>query len=128
MMQALNSAQSNMLILQESCIDASGSLVVYASIDLPSLNNVMSGEDPSKIPLLPSGFAVLPDGQPVGGGASTSSNPMGVASGSLVTMLFQLLVSSSPSAKLDIESVTTVTQLISTTAQQMKAALNCPSI
>ncbi|XP_008787892.2 homeobox-leucine zipper protein ROC8-like isoform X2 [Phoenix dactylifera] len=128
LLRALNSAQSNMLILQESCIDASGSLVVYTSIDLPSLNNVMSGEDPSNVPLLPSGFAILPDGQPVGGGASTSSNPMGVTSGSLVTVLFQLLVSSSPSAKLDIESVTTVTQLISTTVQQMKAALNCPSI
>ncbi|XP_019710626.1 homeobox-leucine zipper protein ROC8 isoform X2 [Elaeis guineensis] len=128
LLRALNPAQSNMLILQESCIDASGSLVVYASIDLPSLNDVMSGEDPSKIPLLPSGFAVLPDGQPMGGGASTSSNPMGVASGSLVTVLFQLLASSSPSAKLDIESVTTVTQLISTTVQQMKAALNCPGI
>ncbi|KAG1342686.1 homeobox-leucine zipper protein ROC8 [Cocos nucifera] len=128
LLRALNSSQSNMLMLQESCIDASGSLIAYASVDLPSFNMVMSGEDPSKIPLLPSGFAILPDGQPNGGGASTSSNPMGVASGSLVTVLFQLLVSSSPSAKLDIETVTTITQLINTTVQQIKASLNCPGI
>ncbi|KAG0494538.1 hypothetical protein HPP92_005532 [Vanilla planifolia] len=54
--------ESNMLILQESCTDPSGSLVVYASVDLPSVNVAMSGEDPSFIPLLPSGFVVTPTG------------------------------------------------------------------
>ena len=117
-----------MLILQESCTDASGSLVVYAPIDLPAINIVMSGEDPSYIPLLPSGFTILPDGRPGGGGgATTSSNPMGGSSGSLITVAFQILVSSLPSAKLNVESVTTVNNLISTTVQQIKAALNCGS-
>lgn len=52
-----------MLILQESCIDASGSLVVYCPVDLPAVNIAMSGEDPSYIPLLPSGFTISPDGR-----------------------------------------------------------------
>lgn len=127
LLRALNSSQNNMLILQESCTDASGSLVVYAPVDLQGINIVMSGEDPSYIPLLPSGFTILPDGRP--GGASTSSNPMSSSSGgSLITVAFQILVSSLPSAKLNLESVTTVNNLISTTVQQIKAALNCSSV
>lgn len=120
-----------MLILQESCIDASGSLVVYCPVDLPAVNIAMSGEDPSYIPLLPSGFTISPDGRADhGDGASSSSNTHGSmsrSSGSLITVSFQILVSSLPSAKLNLESVTTVNNLISTTVQQIKAAMNCPS-
>ncbi|PIA26703.1 hypothetical protein AQUCO_09100087v1 [Aquilegia coerulea] len=121
-------ASHNMLILQESCTDSSGSsLVVYASVDLPAINIAMSGEDPSYIPLLPSGFAILPDGRPDQGaaGASTSSSTVSRSGGSLVTVAFQILVSSLPNAKLNLESVNTVNNLISTTVQQIKAALNC---
>nr|CAB3447983.1 unnamed protein product [Digitaria exilis] len=116
LLRGLNASQNSMLILQESCTDASGSLVVYAPIDLPAANVVMSGEDPSAIPLLPSGFTILPDGRP---GSSSS--------GSLVTVAFQILVSSLPSSKLNAESVATVNSLISTTVEQIKAALNCAS-
>jgi homeobox-leucine zipper protein len=120
-----------MLILQESCTDASGSLVVYAPIDIPAANVVMSGEDPSAIPLLPSGFTILPDGGRPGASSSSSSaaGPLGApaAAGSLVTVAFQILVSSLPSSKLNAESVATVNSLISTTVEQIKAALNCAS-
>ena len=120
-----------MLILQESCIDSSGSLVVFCPVDLPAINVAMSGEDPTYIPLLPSGFTISPDGHPdQGDGASTSSSAhgnMGRSGGSLITVAFQILVSSLPSAKLNLESVTTVNNLIGTTVQQIKAALNCPS-
>lgn len=128
-LRALNSDQNNMLILQESCTDSSGSLVVYASIDVPAINIVMSGEDPSYIPLLPSGFTILPDGRP-DGGASTSSNQSNTSgsAGSLITVAFQILVSNLPSAKLNHESVATVHKLISTTVQQIKVALNCSNV
>ena len=68
-----------MLILQESSTDASGSsLVVYSPIDLLTANVVMSGEDASGVPLLPSGFAILPDVRPgPGAGASSSSGGAG---------------------------------------------------
>lgn len=120
-----------MLILQESCTDLSGALVVYAPVDLPAINIAMSGEDPSYIPLLPSGFTISPDGRPDNSsmGASSSSNLQGVvarSAGSLITVAFQILVSSLPSAKLNHESVTTINNLISATVQQIKAALNCP--
>ncbi|XP_059453579.1 homeobox-leucine zipper protein HDG11-like [Corylus avellana] len=129
-LRAFNTSQNNMLILQESCIDSSGALVVYCPVDLPAINIAMSGEDPSYIPLLPSGFTISPDGRhDQGDGASTSSSSgnMGRSGGSLITVAFQILVSSLPSAKLNLESVTTVNNLIGTTVQQIKAALNCPS-
>lgn len=130
-LRAYNSNQNNMLILQESCTDSSGSLVVYAPVDLSNINIAMSGEDPTFIPLLPSGFTISPDGRPdnSGVGASTSSNMQGGmlrSAGSLITVAFQILVSSLPSAKLNHESVNTINNLISATVQQIKAALNCP--
>lgn len=127
-----------MLILQESCVDSSGSLVVYCPVDLPAINIAMSGEDPSYIPLLPSGFTISSDGQQQeiqggGDGASTSSNTnmnnnrnSGGGGGSLITVAFQIMVSSLPSAKLNMESVATVNGLIGETVQHIKAALNCP--
>ncbi|KAL0535739.1 hypothetical protein IC582_030080 [Cucumis melo] len=127
-LRAFNTSQNNMLILQESCIDSSGSLVVYCPVDLPAMNVAMSGEDPSSIPLLPSGFTILPDGRrDQGEGASSSSDVHNRSGGSLVTVAFQILVSSLPSGKLNLESVTTVNNLISTTVHQIKTALNCHS-
>ena len=126
-MQGLNANQNSMLILQESCTDASGALVVYSPIDIPAANVVMSGEDTSGIPLLPSGFAILPDGRP-GSGAGASSSavvPLAPPPGCVVTVAFQILVSNLPSSRLNAESVATVNSLIGTTVQQIKAALNC---
>lgn len=135
-LRAYNTSQNNMLILQESCIDASGSLVVYCPVDLNSINIAMSGDDPSYIPLLPSGFTISPDGRPPGGGGadgggvSTSSSSNAATSstsssgGSLITVVFQILVSSLPSAKMSQESVATISNLISNTVHQIKAALN----
>ncbi|CAL9080614.1 unnamed protein product [Musa textilis] len=127
LLRGLNSGQNTMLILQECCTDAYGSVVVYSPVDLPAINIVMSGEDPSYIPILPSGFTILPDGR-AAAGASSSSNPMIGSSGSLLTVAFQILMSSLPSAKLNLESVMTVNNLIGTTVQQIKSALNCPDI
>lgn len=129
-LRAFNTSQNNMLILQESCIDSSGSLVVYCPVDLHAINIAMSGEDPSYIPLLPSGFTISSDGQSQqgDGASSSSSNVLGnSSSGSLITVAFQILVSSLPSAKLNMESVETVNNLIGTTVQQIKSALNCPA-
>ncbi|CAI8613063.1 unnamed protein product [Vicia faba] len=120
---AINSNQSSMLILQETCTDASGSLVVYAPVDIPAMHLVMNGGDSAYVALLPSGFAVLPDGRNGGsdnhGGASQT--------GSLLTVAFQILVNSLPTAKLTVESVETVNNLISCTVQKIKAALQCES-
>ncbi|CAN6577733.1 unnamed protein product [Malus baccata var. baccata] len=126
-LRAFNTSQNNMLILQQSCIDSSGSLVVYSPVDLPSINIAMSGEDPSYIPLLPSGFSISPDGRADQGDCASSSSCNATGSGSLITVAFQILVSSLPSTKLNLESVNTVNTLIGNTVQQIKTALNCNS-
>ncbi|PUZ50027.1 hypothetical protein GQ55_6G026600 [Panicum hallii var. hallii] len=106
-----NSNQSNMLILQECCTDATGSYVIYAPVDVVAMNVVLNGGDPDYVALLPSGFAILPDGPGAGGG------------GSLLTVAFQILVDSVPTAKLSLGSVATVNSLIACTVERIKAAL-----
>lgn len=128
----MSSNQSSMLILQETCIDASGSLVVYAPVDIPAMHLVMNGGDSAYVALLPSGFAIVPDGCP-GPGPSTAAAAAAAAAsvnggmqrggGSLLTVAFQILVNSLPTAKLTVESVDTVKNLISCTIQKIKAAL-----
>ncbi|CAF2182617.1 hypothetical protein HID58_027001 [Brassica napus] len=131
-LRASSASQSNnMLILQETSIDSSGALVVYSPVDLSALNIAMNGDDTSYIPLLSSGFAISPDGNRNSpsaeqGGASSSSGYGG--GGSLITVGFQIMVSNLPSAKLNMESVETVNNLIGTTVHQIKTGLNnCPS-
>ncbi|XP_038876413.1 homeobox-leucine zipper protein ANTHOCYANINLESS 2-like [Benincasa hispida] len=128
---AMNANQSSMLILQETCIDAAGSLVVYAPVDIPAMHVVMNGGDSAYVALLPSGFAIVPDGSvtvtngssPSGGEGPQSQRATG--GGSLLTVAFQILVNSLPTAKLTVESVETVNNLISCTVQKIKAALQC---
>lgn len=121
-----------MLILQETWSDSSGSLVVYAPVDSASINVVMHGGDSAYVALLPSGFAILPGGHSSGfGGESSSYNVSSVKEelsgdgrgGSFLTMGFQILVNSLPTAKLTVESVETVNNLMSCTIQKIKAAL-----
>ncbi|ONI18488.1 hypothetical protein PRUPE_3G218500 [Prunus persica] len=111
-----NSSQSNMLILQESCTDQTASFVIYAPVDIVAMNVVLNGSDPDYVALLPSGFAILPDG----GGMGDSGS-----GGSLLTVAFQILVDSVPTAKLSLGSVATVNNLIACTVERIKAALSC---
>ncbi|KAK8974983.1 hypothetical protein V6N11_014395 [Hibiscus sabdariffa] len=119
---AMIPSQNSMLILQETCIDAAGSLVVYAPVDITAMHVVMNGGDSSYVALLPSGFAIIPDCP-----GPNSNGRLGGVGGSLLTVAFQILVNSLPTAKLTVESVETVNNLISCTVQKIKAALQCES-
>ena len=109
-----------MLILQESCTDPTGSFVIYAPVDIVAMNVVLNGGDPDYVALLPSGFAILPDG--------TTSHGVGMGEaghgGSLLTVAFQILVDSVPTAKLSLGSVATVNNLIACTVERIKASLS----
>ncbi|XP_011628991.1 homeobox-leucine zipper protein ROC2 isoform X1 [Amborella trichopoda] len=126
-----NSNQSNMLILQESCTDSSGSYVIYAPVDIVAMNVVLNGGDPDYVALLPSGFAILPDGGLQPPSPSPQSAPPAAAigevgfGGSLLTVAFQILVDSAPTAKLSLGSVATVNSLIACTVDRIKAAVTC---
>ncbi|KAI8536602.1 hypothetical protein RHMOL_Rhmol10G0270500 [Rhododendron molle] len=123
---------SNMLVLQESCIDPLGSLIVYAPIDFPAIKSAISGEDSTSIPILPSGFIISGDGRCPDkrtGEASTSSIGNTRSGGSLLTVAFQILVCTlSHSKQMDMDSVTTVNTLVSSTVQKIKAALDCSGV
>ncbi|KAL8136801.1 hypothetical protein V2J09_002802 [Rumex salicifolius] len=121
-----NSSQSNMLILQESSTDPTGSYVVYAPVDMVAMNVVLNGGDPDYVALLPSGFAILPDGPPEGHTVGpTGMLDVGSGGGSLITVAFQILVDSVPTAKLSLGSVATVNNLIKCTVEKIKEALAC---
>ncbi|KFK35314.1 hypothetical protein AALP_AA5G268200 [Arabis alpina] len=124
---AINANQSHMLILQETSIDAAGAVVVYAPVDIPAMQAVMNGGDSAYVALLPSGFAILPNIQQReerNGNGNVNGGCM-EEGGSLLTVAFQILVNSLPTAKLTVESVETVNNLISCTVQKIKAALHC---
>jgi len=122
---ATSGNQNNMLILQETCTDPSGSLVVYAPVDVQSMHVVMNGGDSAYVSLLPSGFAILPDGhsQPSDAAQGSPGGQSATAAGSLVTVAFQILVNNQPTAKLTVESVDTVSNLLTCTIQKIKSAL-----
>ncbi|CAI9092181.1 OLC1v1027363C1 [Oldenlandia corymbosa var. corymbosa] len=127
-----NSNQGSILILQETCNDVSGSLIVYAAVDIPAMNVVMGGGDSSCVVLLPSGFSIVSDcqnesttNQDSSPGISATETPgsTGGGSGSLLTVSFQILVNSS-STRLTMDSVHTVNALITRTLQSIKAAFS----
>jgi homeobox-leucine zipper protein len=120
-LQRANSNQSDMLILQESFTDASGSYVVYAPVDIAAMNEVLNGTEPDYVALLPSGFAILPDGPPPSA-TQGAEDPTG-GGGSLLTVAFQILVNPVPTAKLSPGSVDYVNSLIASTVQRIKAAV-----
>ncbi|KAA0040254.1 homeobox-leucine zipper protein HDG2 [Cucumis melo var. makuwa] len=119
-----NSSQSNMLILQESSTDQTASFVIYAPVDIVSINVVLNGGDPDYVALLPSGFAILPDGSTASSGGANGAGEHG-SGGSLLTVAFQILVDSVPTAKLSLGSVATVNNLIACTVERIKASLSC---
>ena len=135
-LQATSGNQNNMLILQETCTDPSGSLVVYAPVDVQSMHVVMNGGDSAYVSLLPSGFAILPDGHNSAAGAAADPSSQGSSPGahggnnpgSLVTVAFQILVNNLPTSKLTVESVDTVSNLLSCTIQKIKSALQASII
>ncbi|RLM73033.1 hypothetical protein C2845_PM15G05040 [Panicum miliaceum] len=96
---------SNMMILQEATSDVSCSLVVYSFIETNLIHAVMDGGENTSVFLLPSGFAILPDGHgkvhhdAATAAASSSGAPNGHkgAAGSLLTAAYQALLPDNPS-------------------------------
>lgn len=95
--------------------------MIYAPVDIVAMNVVLNGGDPDYVALLPSGFAILPDGTTTNGGGVGET---GHGGGSLLTVAFQILVDSVPTAKLSLGSVATVNNLIACTVERIKASLS----
>ncbi|KAL9387801.1 hypothetical protein Peur_020925 [Populus x canadensis] len=122
----MKSKENNMWVLQDSCTNAYESMVIYAPVDTNGMQSVINGCDSSNLAILPSGFSILPDGH--------ESRPLVITSrqeekstegGSLLTIAFQILTNTSPTAKLTMESVESVNALISCTLKNIKTSLQC---
>lgn len=113
-----------MLILQENITDQTAAFVIYAPVDIVAINVVLNGGDPDYVALLPSGFAILPDGTATSNDGANSIMEHG-SGGSLLTVAFQILVDSIPTAKLSLGSVATVNNLIACTVERIRASLSC---
>ncbi|GFQ04741.1 homeobox-leucine zipper protein roc3 [Phtheirospermum japonicum] len=130
---ASNSSQSVELVLQESCSDNSGSIVVYTTVDVDAVQLVMNGEDSSCVPLLPLGFVVVPMGQQTNNSniestVNSDNKSQLIASsdnngGCLLTIGLQVLASTIPTAKLNLSSVTAINHHLCNTVQQINVAL-----
>ncbi|CAN6461037.1 unnamed protein product [Victoria cruziana] len=119
------------LMVQESFTDASGSMVVYAPIDVAGVNVAMSAEDTSCIPLLPSGFVVVPGGDS-SGGCTINTESLGgggptINGGCILTVAFQVLASAVPASKISMSTVTTINNHICNAVRQIHAALSACS-
>ncbi|TVU13810.1 hypothetical protein EJB05_37239, partial [Eragrostis curvula] len=98
---------NKILILQEACSDPSCSLVVYSPVEKNVTLALMRGGNPVTDVLLPSGFAILPDGyrkiphasSSSSSATSTSTAPAGgntTSAGCLLTAAYQTLWSGPP--------------------------------
>ncbi|KAE8731929.1 Homeobox-leucine zipper protein ROC3 [Hibiscus syriacus] len=123
---ASNSSQQVGLMLQESCTDRSGSLVVYSTVDVDSVHLAMNGEDQSCIPLLPLGFFVTPMELIKEAGSTEEANGHRSA-GSLLTVGLQVLASTVPSAKINLSSIAAINNHLCTAVHQIRAALSSSS-
>ncbi|CAN8245805.1 unnamed protein product [Cochlearia groenlandica] len=111
------------LMLRESCIDNSGGLIVYSSVDVDSIQHAMNGEDPSGIPILPLGISVVPVNTPV---SVVDGVPVGSCSypSCLLTVGIQVLASNVPTAKPNLSTVTTVNNHLCSIVNQITSVLS----
>nr|BAB10227.1 homeobox protein [Arabidopsis thaliana] len=116
---ASNSWHNVELMLQESCIDNSGSLIVYSTVDVDSIQQAMNGEDSSNIPILPLGFSIVPVNPPEGISVNSHSPPS-----CLLTVGIQVLASNVPTAKPNLSTVTTINNHLCATVNQITSALS----
>ncbi|XP_049410501.1 homeobox-leucine zipper protein ANTHOCYANINLESS 2-like [Solanum stenotomum] len=121
---------ANRVILQDTCMDATGSLLVYATIDSQEINTVMKGGDSSCVTLFSNGITIVPD---CFQDFSTTNNynvisgemNNGFGGGSLMTISFQMVGNIFPATTLSIELVKEANTLISHTIHKIKSALKC---
>ncbi|CAN1254270.1 Homeobox-leucine zipper protein HDG7 [Linum perenne] len=114
------------LILQEMWNDTTSSLLVYSTVDMLMIELTMSGGESSFVILLPSGFAIFPDGYNGGGGdggngvGTSIGGGGGREGGCIMTARFQFLASIVPGLRVRRNSVSIVNNLLACTIHLIK--------
>ncbi|KAK1405428.1 Homeodomain GLABROUS 2 [Heracleum sosnowskyi] len=109
-----NSSQEDIILLQESCSDPVSPYIVYSRLHTEEAMDLILSGGKEYLCILPSGFAVLPDGPATGTEGS---------GGSLLTLSFQLFVDGSPAFVLPAEGHSRLIDLMNCTIERIKDAL-----
>lgn len=110
-----------MMILQNSCYDASGSFMVYSSLDKHVMEMITSpgGEQAmSNISLFPAGFSLVPLPNPAKGGSA-----IGESGGTVMTAGFQILMKLARGTGLCPRSVSSAVKIMSDNIATIKDTL-----
>ncbi|CAN8285307.1 unnamed protein product [Cochlearia groenlandica] len=119
LLRTANGNHKEMMMVQETSTDPTASFVIYAPVAVGAMDSVIGGADADYVALLPSGFAILPDGS-IG-----EEGGEGEGGGSLVTVSIQMLVDPAPSGRLTVSSVATAENLIRVTVDRIKGLSPC---
>ncbi|XP_076953061.1 homeobox-leucine zipper protein ROC5-like [Bidens hawaiensis] len=104
-------ADDQIMVFQENSSDMTGSLIVYATMDYPTVSLLMYSKDTSSVALLPSGISIVP------GYGEDSTGAPGGERGSMVTVGYQIL-QATPNLK--TETISTINDLVSRTVLGIK--------
>ncbi|PUZ54418.1 hypothetical protein GQ55_5G130400 [Panicum hallii var. hallii] len=113
--------KETMMILQNSCYDASGSFMVYSSLDKHVMEMITSpgGEEAmSNIALFPAGFSLVPLADPANAGS-----PIGEAGGTVMTAGFQILMKLARGTGLCPRSVSSAIKIMTEHIEAIKDTL-----
>ncbi|KAK3199541.1 hypothetical protein Dsin_022956 [Dipteronia sinensis] len=111
-----------MMYLQESFADDTGSYVIYAPIDVPTMSSILNGDcnNTDGVNILPCGFSILPERSVVYDGSSSRDG----ACGSLLTMAFNIIDDhESTEDYMPRETMITIYNIINKTAFLIRNAL-----
>ncbi|KAI5446778.1 hypothetical protein KIW84_014574 [Lathyrus oleraceus] len=117
------------VILQESFTSSVGSYVIFAPTDRTSMNIAIRGDESKGLEILPTGFVVCSKSRPSAAfEASGNIGRVGVGggdAGSLLTLAFQILISSSngTDTQQHMESMAAVNSLLAGTIRKVQEAL-----
>uniref|UniRef100_A0A3Q7I3X9 START domain-containing protein n=1 Tax=Solanum lycopersicum TaxID=4081 RepID=A0A3Q7I3X9_SOLLC len=119
-----NGQSKEMLVLEETSINEMGAFLVYAPIDLRVINSIVNGGDATKVPILPSGIIISPDGRL----SSNRDNTANAQNDSILIVTFQIMICGNnnlTSREQKMKVVGSVHGVLSATILRIKEALGC---
>ncbi|TYI42333.1 hypothetical protein ES332_A01G091300v1 [Gossypium tomentosum] len=115
-MMQVNSSPNKIeiLYLQESYTDETGSYIVYAPMDIMAMSKILNGGNPKFVSILPSGFSIMPDKAPGQGDGAV---------GSILTLAFQSVDRLSNKEYMPQLTLKIIDAILSTTVASIKDAM-----
>ncbi|XP_019451675.1 PREDICTED: homeobox-leucine zipper protein MERISTEM L1-like [Lupinus angustifolius] len=110
--------KTEIFYIQKSYTDSMASYVVYAPLDESSLKGLGNGSNPNIVMILPSGFVICPSGFP-----RNDVDDKNNSGGSILTIAFHIVESSSIRSFIPSESVETLYKVITDTVSAISDAV-----